>query len=92
MSQIVQRLHRLVTCGPGDLEIACTMSAFGYDAVKWAEGQGLLAELVTCASPAGDCLGTAMAWYQEAADAAQRALSARPSLLAKLGLKELCAA
>lgn len=92
VTQVVQRLHGLVTYGPGDLEIAYTMSAMGYDAVKWAEGQGLLAELVTCAAPSGECMGAAMTWYQEAASAAQRALSARPGLLAKLGLEELRAA
>jgi hypothetical protein len=83
---VVRRLHGLVTCGPWDLDVASAMSAYGYDAVKWAEGQGMLAELVSCKVPAASMLTAAVAWYEEAAGAAQRALAAQPELLAKLGL------
>jgi hypothetical protein len=90
VSSLVHHLHGLVVYGPGDLEIAHTLSAFGYDAVKWAEGQGMLAELVTCDAPGEGCLDAAQAWYREAASTARRALAARPRLLAKLGLCEVC--
>lgn len=83
---VVRRLHGLVTCGPWDLDVASAMSAYGYDAVKWAEGQGMLAELVSCTVPATSTLTAAAAWYEEAAGAAQRALATQPELLAKLGL------
>jgi hypothetical protein len=86
--QLVQHLHELVTSGPGNLDLACAMSAYGYDAVKWAEGQGLLAELVSCDLPPQTTLRTAGQWYDEAAAAARRALAAHPNLLAKLSLSE----
>ena len=62
------------------------MSTQGYDAVKWAEGQGVLAELVNSEAPADTMLAAATSWYDEAAAAARQALSAQPQLLAKLGL------
>lgn len=83
---IVQRLHGLVTYGPWDLDIAAAMSAYGYDEVKWAEGQGMLAELVSCDAPARQALSDARVWYEEAASAARRALVTQPQLLGKLGL------
>ena len=87
-SDVVRYLHRLVTCGPWDLDIASAMSAYGYDAVKWAEGEGMLAELVTYDPPAETSVTTAVEWCKEATVAAQSALAARPSLLAKLGVAE----
>ena len=83
---IVLHLHGLVTYGPWDLDIAAAMSDYGYDEVKWAEGQGMLAELVSVESPAQDTLAAARSWYEEAAEAARRALTAQPQALAKLGL------
>lgn len=88
VSAVLQHLHRLVTYGPGDLDIAFAMSAYGYDAVKWAEGQGVLAELVSCDRPAEGSLATAAEWCREAAAAAQCALASRPQLLDKLGVAE----
>jgi hypothetical protein len=87
---LVHHLHSLMVYGPGDLEIAHALSPYGYDAVKWAEGQGMLAELVTCDTPGEGCLDAAQAWYQETASTARRALGAHPRLLAKLGLREMC--
>jgi hypothetical protein len=86
---VVRRLHTLVTCGPWDLDIAQAMSAYGYDAVKWAEGQGVLAELVSCDLPDKDCLATAIGWYNEAMRTAREALVSAPWLLAKLGVVEV---
>lgn len=86
---LVHNLHGLVVYGPGDLEIAHALSALGYDDVKWAEGQGILAELVTCDAPGEGSLATAQAWYREAASTARRALAGRPRLLTKLGLCEV---
>lgn len=83
---MVRRLHGLVTYGPGDLDIAWAMAAHGYDAVKWAEGQCMLAELVNNDTPTGSILAAARVWYEEAARAARRALATEPQLLAKLGL------
>jgi hypothetical protein len=83
---MVQRLHGLVTYGPVDLDIAAAMAAYGYDEVKWAEGQALLAELLACDSLPEQNLVAVDAWYAAAAYAAQQALVARPRLLAKLGL------
>ncbi len=83
---LVCRLHELVTYGPWDLEVASAMSAYGYDEIKWAEGQGMLAELVSSDEPTQNALTAALAWYQEAVAAADRALSAQPQLLARLGL------
>lgn len=85
---VVRHLHRVVTYGPWDLEIASLMSTHGYDAVKWAEGQCLLAELVCDDKPAKSTLAAAVGWFEEAARTAQRALSAQPQLLARLGLSE----
>lgn len=85
-SHMVRHLHGLVTYGPGDLLIASAMSAQGYDAVKWAEGQGMLAELVSTETPPVGTLDAAAAWYEEAATAARRVLAGEPNLLAKLGL------
>lgn len=83
---VVRQLHNLVTYGPWDLDVAAAMSTHGYDEVKWAEGQGVLAELVSSDEPTGRTLGAAQSWYQEAALAARRALANQPRLLAKLGL------
>lgn len=83
---LILHLHGLVTYGPSDLGIASAMSAHGYDEVKWAEGQAMLAELVSYDSPAPGILVAAGTWYEEAQNAARRALSAQPDLLAKLGL------
>ena len=83
---VIHRLHGLVTYGPADLDVAAAMSTHGYDAVKWAEGQGMLAELVSNDAPAGSLLAAAVAWYEDAASAARRALGGDPCLLAKLGL------
>jgi hypothetical protein len=86
VSSVIQHLHGLVTYGPGDLDIASAMSAQGYDAVKWAEGQGVLAELVSADAPADTTLAAATDWYDEAAAVARQVLSTKPQLLAKLGL------
>jgi hypothetical protein len=83
---LIHRLHHLVIDGPRDLEIASAMAAYGYDAVKWAEGQALLAELVAAAEASPDCLDSACGWYYAAADTARDALAARPLLLSKVGL------
>lgn len=89
---VIQHLHRLVVHGPRDLEIAYALSGYGYDAVKWAEGETVLAELVSCDQPKQIHLATAMQWYDEAAMAAQRALRSQPHLLEKLGVLEVKAA
>ncbi len=86
VSGVILLMHGLVTYGPGDLDIACAMSSEGYDAVKWAEGQGMLAELVSSDLPEETAVSAAAAWYDEAAAAARQALAAEPVLLAKLGL------
>jgi hypothetical protein len=88
VNAVLQRLHRLVTYGPGDLDIAFAMSAHGYDAVKWAEGQSVLAELISCDRLAESNLAAAAEWCQEAATVARCALAARPLLLHKLGVTE----
>ena len=87
-STIVRHLHGLVTYGPWDLDVASAMSAHGYDEVKWAEGQVMLAELVNGGAPAGSILDAAAAWYDEAATTARQALAAQPQLLAKLGIAQ----
>ncbi len=86
---VIQHLHGLVTYGPWDLDIASAMSAYGYDAVKWAEGQSMLAELVSSEVPMRNSLTPALTWYEEAVRAAQDALAAKPKLLAKLGLADV---
>ncbi len=80
------RLFRLVTNGPSDLDIASAMAAYGYDAVKWAEGQALLAEWVAFGPPA--CLDDSHAvhWLDEALSVARVALAGKPQLLAKVGV------
>jgi len=85
-STVVRHLHGLVTKGPWDLDVASAMSAHGYDEVKWAEGQVMLAELVNCGAPVGAMLDAAVAWYEEAATTARQALATQPQLLAKLGI------
>ncbi len=85
---VIRHLHKLVTRGPWDLDISSAMSGYGYDAVKWAEGESVLAELVSCARPRESHLTTALKWYDEAATAARSALGTRPQLLAKLGVAE----
>lgn len=86
VSAVVLQLHSLVTYGPWDLDVAAAMSAHGYDEVKWAEGQGMLAELVSSDEPTTHALTAARHWYQEAATTARQALGTQPHLLAKLGL------
>ena len=86
---VIQHLHRLVTHGPWDLEIAYALSRYGYDAVKWAEGETVLAELVSCDRPRTSHLTTAAQWCDEAAQAARRALVNQPQLLEKLGVLEI---
>jgi hypothetical protein len=81
-------MHGLVTYGPRDLHIAAAMSAHGYDAVKWAEGQCMLAELVSSDSPPSSSLTKAVEWYKEASATARSSLATEPQLLAKLGLAE----
>lgn len=83
---VVRNLHELVTRGPWDLEIAAAMFAHGYDEAKWAEGQGMLAELLTNEPPAQTSLSAAIRWYEEAVVSAQRALAAKPRLLQELGV------
>jgi hypothetical protein len=85
---VVHRLHKLVTCGPWDVDIAWAMYPHGYDEVKWAEGQAMLAELISCDVPARTVLAAAAGWYRAAAVAAQHALADRPRLLMKLGVEE----
>lgn len=83
---LAQHLHRLVTNGPRDLDIASEMFKYGFDEVKWAEGQSMLAELVHCDSLAEASLAMVVDWYKEASDVAHSALASRPQLLAKLGM------
>ena len=83
---VVRQMHNLVTYGPWDLDAASAMSRYGYDEAKWAEGQGVLAELVSSERPKGATLAAALAWYEEAAGAAQRALAGQPQVLARLGV------
>lgn len=85
-STIIQHLHKLVTNGPWDLDIAQAMAVQGYDEVKWAEGQVVLAELISSERPPEEYLAAADKWYEEAATAAQRALVSRPGLLDKIGV------
>ncbi len=87
---VVQQMHNLVTYGPRNLDIACAMALHGYDEVKWAEGQGVLAELISAESPARATLAAALTWYEEAAGAARRALAGQPRTLARLRLGTLC--
>jgi len=89
INTVIQHLHRLVIHGPWDLEIAYALSGYGYDAVKWAEGEMVLAELVSCDRPRTGHLTTAVQWYDEAVRAAQRALVNKPQLLEKLGVLEM---
>jgi len=86
--RVIRHLDRFVRHGPWDLEIAAAMSRQGYDAVKWAEGESVLAALVSCERPTDQHLISAMQWYEEAARAAQSALVSAPQLLAKLGITE----
>ena len=85
-SAVVRQMHNLVTYGPWDLDVASAMSQVGYDEAKWAEGQGMLAELVSSDRPARATMAVALAWYEEAAGAARRALAGQPQALARLGL------
>jgi hypothetical protein len=86
VSAVVRQMHNLVTYGPWDLDVASAMSVHGYDQVKWAEGQGMLAELVSNDDLAATTVAAAWEWYDEAAATARCALSAQPQLLTKLGL------
>jgi hypothetical protein len=83
---VVRQMHNLVTYGPWDLDAASAMSRYGYDETKWAEGQGVLAELVSSERPERATMAAALAWYEEAADTAQRALASQPQVLARLGV------
>lgn len=85
---VTHRLRTFVTVGPWDLDIAWAMSPHGYDEVKWAEGQAILAEMIDSDVPARTVLAAAAGWYKAAAVAAQHALAGRPGLLAKLGVEE----
>jgi hypothetical protein len=87
-SAVIRHLGRLVTQGPQDLEIIGAMSAYGYDAVKWAEGQGVLAELLNCDQPLERMVNSAQDWYREAAVVARHALVTKPQLLTKLGVAD----
>ena len=75
-----------MTYGPWDLDVASAMVGHGYDEAKWAEGQGVLAELVSSSRSTADNLATAIGWYEEAASVARQVLAARPRLLAKIGV------
>ncbi|MFN2186804.1 MAG: hypothetical protein ACK2UU_22720 [Anaerolineae bacterium] len=86
-STIIQHLHKLVMNGPWDLDIAQAMAVQGYDEVKWAEGQVVLAQLISCDRPVEQYLAAADQWYEEAITAAQRALVSQPGLLSKIGVK-----
>lgn len=88
-SAIIGYLGRLVTYGPQDLEIVGAMSPYGYDAVKWAEGQGVLAELLSSDQPLEGVVDSAQEWYHEAVLVARNALVTKPQLLAKLGVAEV---
>jgi hypothetical protein len=83
---VARHLHRFVTYGPWDLDVAWAMSGHGYDEAKWAEGQGVLAELVTAELSVERSLVTAIGWYEEAAAVARQVLAKEPQLLAKLGV------
>ena len=85
-SALLWHLHKMVTLGPRDLDIAWAMSGYGYDEVKWAEGQGMLAELVDSDRSVGVQLAAAVKWYEEAAGIARTALANQPRLLARLGM------
>ncbi|MGD8473926.1 MAG: hypothetical protein PVH95_07005 [Anaerolineae bacterium] len=85
-STIIQRLHKLVTNGPWDLDIAQAMAVQGYDEVKWAEGEIVLAELISGERPLEQHLAAADKWYEEAVTAARRALVSKPGLLDKIGV------
>jgi len=87
---VVRQMHNLVTYGPRDLHIACAMSLHGYDEAKWAEGQGVLAELVSAESPARATVAAALTWYEEAAGVARSALAGQPRALARLCLGAPC--
>ncbi len=88
VTAFVRQLHGLVIYGPKDLDISSAMSVHGYDEVKWMEGQGILAELVSLDVPSEAITATAMEWYEEAARTARQALETRPRLLAKLGVAQ----
>ena len=83
---VIRQMHSLVTYGPWDLDAASAMSRYGYDEAKWAEGQGVLAELVSSERPERATMAAALAWFEEAVDAAQRALAGQPQVLARLGV------
>jgi hypothetical protein len=83
---VIRQMHNLVTYGPWDLDVASAMSAQGYDEVKWADGQVILAELIASEIPPRSILLAAQTWYEEASVAARWALAGQPKLLGKLGL------
>ncbi len=83
---VVRHLHEFVTYGPWDLDIASAMSIHGYDAVKWAEGQEMLAELVSNELLTETHLAAAIGWYEEAAAVARNIFASQPQLLNKLGV------
>ena len=57
---VARQMHNLVTYGPWDLDAASAMSRYGYDEAKWAEGQGVLAELVSSERPGRATLAAAL--------------------------------
>jgi hypothetical protein len=85
LERVIFALHGLVVDGPRDPDIARSMFRHGYDAAKWAEGQAMLAELVSAEAPPAEALNAAAAWCSEAADVAHRALAGHPDLLSRLG-------
>lgn len=87
---VARQMHNLVTYGPWDLDAASAMSRYGYDEAKWAEGQGVLAELVSSERPARTALAAALAWYEEAANDARQALAGQPQVLVRLGVAAGC--
>ncbi len=86
MAAIQGHLHKIVIDGPRDLDIAYAMAQRGYDEAKWAEGQGVLAELIVSERLPDSFLTVARHWMEEAARTARAVLSDQPHLLAKLGL------
>lgn len=85
---MVRHLHHLVVDGLRDREAVRAMTIHGYDEIRWAEGQQLLAELVHSEPYDLSVLSRARGWYEETCRAAREALGDAPLLLARLGLRE----